>query len=133
MGGRRCCWPAQAADIISPPQFSHEAGFHPYTFKLKPGITFCSGKKLTAADVAASYARWLDPETKGLVKWRMGDVDKITAPANFDHAAIIKAGCTGGIPMLTVRTSMVTVSGAVNAASRPVSGASILLRMDAYG
>ena len=29
------CWPAQAADIISPPQFSHEAGFHPYTFKLK--------------------------------------------------------------------------------------------------
>lgn len=29
------CSPVQAADIISPPQFSHEAGFHPYTFKLK--------------------------------------------------------------------------------------------------
>lgn len=29
------CLPSQAADIISPPQFSHEAGFHPYTFKLK--------------------------------------------------------------------------------------------------
>lgn len=50
-----------------------------YTFKLKPGITFCSGKKLTAADVAASYARWLDPETKGVVLNRMGSVDSIAA------------------------------------------------------
>jgi hypothetical protein len=31
-----CAWaPSQAADIISPPQFSHDAGFHSYTFKLK--------------------------------------------------------------------------------------------------
>lgn len=31
-----CVWvPSQASDIISPPQFSHEAGFHPYTFKLR--------------------------------------------------------------------------------------------------
>ena len=29
------CSAAHAADIISPPQFSHDAGFHPYTFKLK--------------------------------------------------------------------------------------------------
>lgn len=50
-----------------------------YTFKLKPGVTFCSGKKLTAADVAASYARWLDPETKGVVLNRMGEVASITA------------------------------------------------------
>ena len=49
-----------------------------YTFKLRPDVTFCSGKKMTAKEVAASYERWLDPETKGLVKWRMGDVDKIT-------------------------------------------------------
>lgn len=27
--------PAQANGVISPPQFSHAAGFHPYTFKLK--------------------------------------------------------------------------------------------------
>jgi len=51
-----------------------------YTFKIRDDVTFCSGKKMTAKDVVATYERWLDPETKGLVKWRMGDVDKITAP-----------------------------------------------------
>ena len=51
-----------------------------YTFKLRDDVTFCSGKKMTAKDVVATYERWLDPETKGLVKWRMGDVDKISAP-----------------------------------------------------
>ena len=51
-----------------------------YTFKLKPGVTFCSGKKLTAADVVASYERWLNPDTKGVVLARMGSVDSITAP-----------------------------------------------------
>jgi peptide/nickel transport system substrate-binding protein len=50
-----------------------------YTFKLRNDVTFCSGKKMTAKDVVATYERWLDPETKGLVKWRMGDVDKVTA------------------------------------------------------
>ena len=51
-----------------------------YTFKLRNDVTFCSGKKMTAKDVVATYERWLDPETKGLVKWRMGDVDKVSAP-----------------------------------------------------
>ena len=50
-----------------------------YTFKLRDDVTFCSGKKMTAKDVVATYERWLDPETKGLVKWRMGDVDKVSA------------------------------------------------------
>jgi peptide/nickel transport system substrate-binding protein len=50
-----------------------------YTFKLRDGVAFCSGKKLTAADVVASYARWRDPETKAVVQWRMGSVDAITA------------------------------------------------------
>ena len=50
-----------------------------YTFKLRDDVSFCSGKKMTAKDVVATYERWLDPETKGLVKWRMGDVDKVTA------------------------------------------------------
>ena len=51
-----------------------------YTFKIRDDVSFCSGKKLTAKDVVATYERWLDPETKGLVKWRMGDVDKVSAP-----------------------------------------------------
>ncbi len=46
-------------------------------------MSFCSGKKMTAKDVVATYERWLDPETKGLVKWRMGDVDKVTAPDDY--------------------------------------------------
>jgi peptide/nickel transport system substrate-binding protein len=50
-----------------------------YTFKLRDDVSFCSGRKMTAKDVVATYERWLDPETKGLVKWRMGEVDKITA------------------------------------------------------
>jgi peptide/nickel transport system substrate-binding protein len=54
-----------------------------YTFKLRNDVTFCSGKKMTARDVVASYERWLDPETKGLVKWRMGEVDKISASDDY--------------------------------------------------
>jgi len=54
-----------------------------YTFKLRDDVTFCSGKKMTAKDVVATYERWLDPETKGLVKWRMGDVDKVSAPDDY--------------------------------------------------
>lgn len=51
-----------------------------YTFKLHEGVTFCSGKKLVAQDVVDSYKRWLDPEVKGLERWRAGPVDSITAP-----------------------------------------------------
>jgi len=51
-----------------------------YTFRLHDHVTFCSGKKLTAHDVAASYARWLDPNTRGaLDRWRAGPVASITA------------------------------------------------------
>ncbi|MBV8392704.1 MAG: ABC transporter substrate-binding protein, partial [Alphaproteobacteria bacterium] len=46
---------------------------------LRDDVTFCSGKKMTAKDVVATYQRWQDPETKGLVKWRMGDLDTVTA------------------------------------------------------
>ena len=51
-----------------------------YTFKLRENVTFCSGKKMTSQDVVDTYKRWLDPETKGLERWRAGSVDSITAP-----------------------------------------------------
>ncbi|HCW17399.1 MAG TPA: peptide ABC transporter substrate-binding protein, partial [Achromobacter sp.] len=51
-----------------------------YTFSLRDNVTFCSGRKMTAKDVVASYERWLNPETKGLERWRAGPVDSITAP-----------------------------------------------------
>ena len=50
-----------------------------YTFKLRDDVTFCSGKKFTAADVKASIDRWLHPDTKGVVKNRAGDVKEVRA------------------------------------------------------
>jgi len=35
-----------------------------YTFKLRDDVTFCSGKKFTAADVIYSFKRLKDPDTK---------------------------------------------------------------------
>ena len=73
------------------PRPGHELDVSPdgltYTFKLRDDVSFCSGKKMTAKDVVATYERWLDPETKGLVKWRMGDVDKVTAPSTTPRSS----------------------------------------------
>lgn len=54
-----------------------------YTFQLRQNVSFCSGKKMTAKDVVASYERWLNPETKGLERWRAGPVDSVTAPDDY--------------------------------------------------
>jgi len=37
-----------------------------YTFKLRPNVRFHNGATMTSADVAWSFRRWLDPETKWL-------------------------------------------------------------------
>jgi peptide/nickel transport system substrate-binding protein len=50
-----------------------------YTFKLRDDVTFCDGKKLTAADVAYSIKRWIDPATRSPVVWRAGPVDDVVA------------------------------------------------------
>jgi peptide/nickel transport system substrate-binding protein len=50
-----------------------------YTFKLKSGVTFCDGRKMTAEDVAYSLNRWVDPATKSPVRWRAGDVESVKA------------------------------------------------------
>lgn len=47
-----------------------------YTFKLKKGVTFCSGKPFTAADVKASIERW-QAHPKGVTKARAGQVDEL--------------------------------------------------------
>src|ERR1700754_4746630 len=51
-----------------------------YTFKLRDDVTFCSGKKFTAADVVFSVKRMDDKETKSPFYWRMGKVKDIRAP-----------------------------------------------------
>lgn len=50
-----------------------------YTFKLKEGVKFCSGRELTADDVVYSLKRWVNPETKSPVAWRAGDVADVVA------------------------------------------------------
>lgn len=51
-----------------------------YTFKLRDDVTFCSGKKFTAADVVYSVKRVVDKETKSPFYWRMGKVKDVRAP-----------------------------------------------------
>lgn len=51
-----------------------------YTFKLRDDVTFCDGKKLDAAGVAASIKRWIAPDFPGVSKWKAGKVADITAP-----------------------------------------------------
>ncbi|QQS12730.1 MAG: ABC transporter substrate-binding protein [Rhodospirillales bacterium] len=51
-----------------------------YTFKLRDDVTFCSGKKFTAADVIFSVNRLFDPDTKAPLKWRAGNVKELRAP-----------------------------------------------------
>ncbi|MGE0222841.1 MAG: ABC transporter substrate-binding protein [Acetobacteraceae bacterium] len=54
-----------------------------YTFKLREDVTFCSGKKMTAADVVYSFNRVLAPETRAPFKWRMGPVKEVRAPSPY--------------------------------------------------
>jgi peptide/nickel transport system substrate-binding protein len=51
-----------------------------YTFKLRDDVTFCSGKKFTAADVVYSFKRLKDPETKAPYGWRAGNIKELRAP-----------------------------------------------------
>src|SRR5437773_9914624 len=50
-----------------------------YTFKLRNDVTFCSGKKFTAADVVYTFKRLKDPETKAPYAWRAGDIKEVRA------------------------------------------------------
>jgi peptide/nickel transport system substrate-binding protein len=51
-----------------------------YTFHLKPGVTYCDGKTLTAQDVVGSMQRWLTPDGPYVSTWKAGMVDSVTAP-----------------------------------------------------
>lgn len=61
-----------------------------YNFKLRDDVTFCDGKKLTAKDIVATYERWMDPETKGIVKWRAGNLDKVVAVDDYTVDYVLK-------------------------------------------
>ena len=53
-----------------------------YTFKLRDDVTFCDGKKFTAAAVKGSVERWLNLP-KGVTKWRAGPVDQVIAVDDY--------------------------------------------------
>ncbi len=50
-----------------------------YTFKLRDDVTFCSGKKFTAADVVYTFERVLDKATRAPFIWRMGPAISVVA------------------------------------------------------
>ena len=50
-----------------------------YTFKLRDDVTFCSGKKFTAADVVYSFNRQKDPATRAPYVWRAGKIKELRA------------------------------------------------------
>ena len=50
-----------------------------YTFKLRDDVQFCSGKKMTAADVVYSFDRQRNPETKSPFAWRAGNIKELRA------------------------------------------------------
>lgn len=54
-----------------------------YTFELRDDVTFCNGKKFTAADVVYSIKRVLDPKTTMPFRWRLGDVEDVTAEGDY--------------------------------------------------
>jgi ABC-type transport system substrate-binding protein len=54
-----------------------------YTFRLRRDVTFCNGKKMTAADVAYSISRWVDPATRSPVRWRAGNVKEVRAVDDY--------------------------------------------------
>lgn len=54
-----------------------------YTFTLRDDVKFCSGKPMTAADVEATYTRWLAPETKSNNKIFLGPLQKVTATGAY--------------------------------------------------
>lgn len=51
-----------------------------YTFRLRDDVTFCSGKKFTAADVVYSFERLANPAAKLPFFWRLGEIESLSAP-----------------------------------------------------
>lgn len=75
-----------------------------YTMKLKEGLTFSNGAPVTAADVAYSYARVLDPATKaGLAEFWKGI-------AGAEEYAANPTGFPSGIKVIDDLTLSVTLN-----------------------
>ncbi len=59
-----------------------------YTFQLKKGVKFHSGKPLTAHDVKYSLDRWRDAATASPTRSRVAEVEEVTA--KDDHTVVVR-------------------------------------------
>ena len=59
-----------------------------YTFKLKRGVKFHSGKPFTAQDVKYSFDRWRDPATASPTRSRVAEVEEVIA--KDDQTVVIR-------------------------------------------
>jgi peptide/nickel transport system substrate-binding protein len=73
-----------------------------YTFKLRNDVSFCSGKKMTAADVVYSVKRVVDKETKSPFYWRMGKVKDVRAPDPYTVEYELEEPFSELLPNLTM-------------------------------
>ncbi|MEP9367339.1 ABC transporter substrate-binding protein [Xanthobacter sp. VNH20] len=55
-----------------------------YDFVLRDDVTFCDGKPMTAADVEATFARWMSPETHSSTVANIGPVKSVKAVGKYE-------------------------------------------------
>jgi peptide/nickel transport system substrate-binding protein len=55
-----------------------------YDFVLRDDVTFCDGKPMTAADVEATFARWMSPETHSSTVSNIGPVKSVKAIGKYE-------------------------------------------------
>ena len=78
-----------------------------YTFKLRDDVTFCSGKKFTAADVIYSFTRLTDPEFKAPLAWRAGNIKELRAPDPYTVEYELKEPFADLLLQLTMFTTAI--------------------------
>jgi peptide/nickel transport system substrate-binding protein len=78
-----------------------------YVFKLRDDVTFCSGKKFTAADVVYSFKRLKDPETKAPYHWRAGEIKEVRAPDPYTVEYELKEPYSELLLQLTMYTNAI--------------------------
>ena len=83
-----------------------------WTFKLRPNVTFHDGSKLTAQDVAASFAAMLDPATGSPARSNIGPVDSVVAVDDLTVVAKLK-GAYADLPVAFAYTNAKIIPAAV--------------------
>jgi peptide/nickel transport system substrate-binding protein len=59
--------------------WSASDGARAWTFKLRPGVKFHSGRELTAEDVVATFTTLLDPKTASPYRGEVGPIERVEA------------------------------------------------------